>query len=198
MKRKMDRVDRADARDRDYGHDWKDQQAFTRWKKDNSTLEIIMNAKAKGDVSALPMLLAKRDEDSEEGGEALDAIFVIIEKNPGNREILGLVPSAVMNLLSPTNMFSSAMLISAIAEANPQSWDCRRWQPEIIEAANAILGMGDSIDVKMTLQQLAVALGYIGTDMALPILTEMLHSEHCNVGGEMERDIEIAMERIHR
>jgi hypothetical protein len=78
------------------------------------------------------------------------------------------------------------------------TWDCRRWQPEIIEAANALLGMGDSIDVKMTLQQLAVALGYIGTDMALPILTEMLHSEHCNVGGEMERDIEIAMERIHR
>ena len=48
MTKRVDRIERADARDRDYGHDWKDHQAFVKWKKDASILEIIQNAKANG------------------------------------------------------------------------------------------------------------------------------------------------------
>lgn len=196
MRRKAGRVEAADARDRDYGHDWKDHAAWSRWKKDESTLQRILYAKERGLVAALPMLLEKCREDSEEGGEALDAVFVIIKKNPGDREILSMFPELLPGLGSPESMFDSATLISAIAEVNPE--ECRSFQKEILDAMRAINDMESSLDVRMTLQELSLTLGYLGDRSVQDFLVTLLSSRHCDLSGEFEGDIIRAMRMLQR
>ncbi len=198
MAKRQDRVELADRRDRDYGQDWKDHRAFQRWKDGPSSLEFILDAKSRGAVGALPMLLHKRTEDSEEGGEALDAVFVIIKKNPGNREILALVPDLVSALSSDERMFDASTLLAEISEANPGSPEIVRWVPELIRRLDELCRAETNLDVKFTLESLAFILAHAGDERALPALERLLGSEHCNVGSQFESNIERAIEALQR
>lgn len=198
MKSKAGREDKADARDRDYRRDWNDHAAWSRWKESPPSLEMILFAKSKGQAAALPFLLDKCGEDSEEGGEALDAVFVIISKNPGNREILSMVPALVAGLQFPDSMFHNAMLLSAIAEANPDSDECKSCQGQIIGAMRAINEMESSLDVRITLQELALTLGSLDGPGTRDFLVTLLASKHCDLSGEFEREIVGAIQRLHR
>jgi hypothetical protein len=189
MKRKPGREERRDAQDRDYLIDWKDHKAWDRAKDRQSTIEFIHGAKSKGSVAALPILLDKMKEDSEEGSEAAEAVFVIIKKNPGHADVLRLVPGLVAGLLTLDAMFNSAVVLSAIAEANPQAQECRRWQNEIIRYMHAISDMEPSIEVGTTLEELVIALKAIGDDKAAAAIRILEDSGKLSAANEPDEEI---------
>lgn len=200
MRKRGELEARRDAQDRDYGQDWKDHAAWNRWKRDGSELQMILDAKAKGAVAALPVLMDKMragkcDPETE---EAVDAVFAIIIKNPGNSEILALIPYLVDDLECPERRFDSANVLCAIAESNPRAPEFSGQIFRINDRIERMCEMEKSIDLVSTLESLARVLGLVGDLSVFPVLKLLAESHLAEAGSELERQVYWAIDNVGR
>jgi len=138
------------------------------------TLEEIELTKRDLDVIALPRLFERAyelDEDgllSEAAMEARDAICKIISHNPGNEDVLALIPKLLRVACAPETMFSGLLFLSAISHKNPK--ECKVHTEYLLELGEILLEAEPNYEVLFSLQELAIIFGNLGDSSFLPVL----------------------------
>jgi hypothetical protein len=139
-------------------------------------LAAIYEAKGRKRVEALPALLMAGVKDGEAALEAREAATAIIADNPAHKDILGLVPELAKKLPDPRALW----VLSAIAEANPRSEECRKAVPALIRALTEQRGGEDE-----PLRDALFALGKIGDASAAPAIKKLIESGRAIEGSDL-------------
>jgi ribosome-associated translation inhibitor RaiA len=189
--------DRQDRQDHAEWTMWHERHGLVAGKQAMSIADIL-RAKKTADVRALPALLNHRADLTEKGAEAIEAVNVIIAKNPGNQQILGLVPALIEGTASPGEVFDSLILFSSIAQANPDAEECKRHVPELIECLKRLIDADYCADVLLSIEEIAVIMKTLDATEALPHMQRALTCDKCDPGSDMENSLNEAIEKLQR
>lgn len=150
-------------------------------------LASIFEAKAGKSAEALPALLMAAVDTGDAAGEAREAAIVVIGENKGHRDILGMVAGLVRKLPDQRALW----VLSAIAEANPASEECRKAVPELCRMLSYLRGGEDE-----PLREALFALGRIGDRSAADAIKRFISSGRAAEGSDLWNTAMGALRRL--